>query len=229
MSLKSIVLLSSGLDSTVNLFEAHREGSVLLALTFNYGQRAASKEILSSRRLAERLSIPHQVVDLPYVGLWGQSSLTHKDQKLPVSEQVQIDDLKVSQSTAKAVWVPNRNGVFLNIAAGFAESLGADTVVPGFNLEEAQTFPDNSKAYMQALDHSFSYSTGNKVKVKCWTVDLDKTAIAKRALELQVPLEMMWPCYESLDRWCGQCESCQRAKRALFATGERGFFENSLD
>lgn len=224
MSLKSIVLLSSGLDSTVNLFEAHRAGEVLLALTFNYGQRAAQKEIESSKKMAQSLSVPHQVLDLPFVGLWGASSLTHKDQHLPKALDVKIDDRSTSQKTAKSVWVPNRNGVFLNIAAGFAESLGADVVVPGFNLEEAQTFPDNSKAYMQALDGTFAFSTANQVKVQCWTVDLDKTQIAERAKALEVPFEWMWPCYESFEKWCGECESCQRSKRALDSVGVRGLF-----
>lgn len=224
MSLKSIVLLSSGLDSTVNLHEAQRAGSVLLALTFNYGQKAAKKEIEASRKLTERLGIRHLTLELPFLGLWGSSSLTHANQKIPGSGQVQIDSLKASQETAKSVWVPNRNGVFLNIAAGFAESLGADVVVPGFNLEEAQTFPDNSKAYMKALDQSFSFSTANKVLVKCWTVDLDKTQIAKRAVELDIPFDLMWPCYLAEEKWCGECESCQRSKRAMQAVGAKGLF-----
>jgi 7-cyano-7-deazaguanine synthase len=224
MSLKTLVLLSGGLDSTVNLFEAFNAGEILLALTFDYGQKAAGKEIQSAKKLTEKLKVPHQVVPLSFLAGWGGSSLTSKTSEVPKGSEVSIDDLQISTKTAKSVWVPNRNGVFLNIAAGFAESLGAKFVVPGFNKEEATTFPDNSKAFMTALDNSFSYSTANKVQVKCWTVDMDKTEIVKRGIELGVPFEMMWPCYLSLERWCGECESCQRSKRAFAANGLGGLF-----
>lgn len=216
--MKSVVLLSSGLDSTVNLFEAHRKGGVALALSFDYGQRAAVREISQAARLAKHLGVPHRVLELPFFKDFGQSSLVDRSKEVPTSS-VKIDDRAASEQSAKSVWVPNRNGIFLNIAAGFAEALGADAVIPGFNIEEAATFPDNSTDYMRALDKSFSYSTANKVKVVCFTDRLDKPKIAARALELGVPLDMMWPCYFAEEKWCGRCESCQRAKRALIAAG----------
>lgn len=224
MSHRSVVLLSGGLDSTVNLYQAHQEGQVSLALTFDYGQKAARKEIQSAKSLCSRLHINHEVVSISFLKGWGASSLTSDKTKVPQGEEVSIDDLKISRTSAKAVWVPNRNGVFLNIAAGYAESLGAEWVVPGFNLEEAQTFPDNSKAYMQALDHSFSFSTSNKVKVKCWTVDLNKTDIVQKGIELGVPFQELWPCYLEGEKWCGSCESCQRSLRALSAHNVKGLF-----
>lgn len=219
--MKSVVLLSSGLDSTVNLYEAKKAGEVLLALTFDYGQRAAEKEILKSKILAEALNVPHKVVDLKFFQDFGHSSLTDKTQRLPLNDDVSIDDLKVSEKTAKSVWVPNRNGIFLNIAAGFAETLKAHFVVPGFNLEEAATFPDNSQGFLDQLSLSFSYSTSNQVKARCFTTNLNKTQIVKRGLELGVNFNHVWPCYQAFDAWCGQCESCQRAKRA--------FKDNGLD
>lgn len=224
MGLKSVLLLSGGLDSTVNLFEAVAAGPVALALTFDYGQRAAPSEIRSAKKLTDRLSVPHQVLQIPFLKSWGSSSLTSESAAVPQGSEVQIDDLKTSQKTAKAVWVPNRNGMFLNIAAGFAESLGADVIVPGFNKEEASTFPDNSKSFMNAVDESLKFSTANQVKVKCWTVDLDKTQIVRRARELKVPFELMWPCYFNGDTWCGSCESCLRSRRAFDANGLQGFF-----
>ena len=62
------------------------------------------------------------------------------------------------------MWVPNRNGVFIAIAAAFAESLGADLVVTGFNAEEAATFPDNSAAFAAAATESLRFSTANGVR-----------------------------------------------------------------
>jgi 7-cyano-7-deazaguanine synthase len=217
--MKSVVLLSSGLDSTVNLYEAKQAGSVALALTFDYGQRAASKEIAASARLTQELKIPHKVVKLDFFKDFGQSSLVDRNMSLPLNDDVSIDDLKVSQNTAKSVWVPNRNGIFLNIAAGFAEALKADSVVPGFNLEEATTFPDNTQGFLDQLSMSFFFSTSNKVKARCFTTHLNKIEIVKRGLALKVNFKNIWPCYQDLETWCGQCESCKRAKRAFEANG----------
>jgi 7-cyano-7-deazaguanine synthase len=221
--MKSVILLSGGMDSAVNLYEAHSKGSILLALTFNYGQRAASREMQSSRALAKNLQVPHEVVELPFFKNWGHSSLTNPRQKLPLQGEVAIDDLEISRQTAKSVWVPNRNGIFLNIAAGFAEALGAQAIVPGFNLEEASTFPDNSFEFMGAMTRSLSFSTANQVEVQCFTVNMNKTEIVRRGEQLKVPWREIWPCYQAGERWCGQCESCQRARRAFEANGLKIF------
>ncbi len=119
----AVVLLSSGLDSSFNLYRAHREMTVLLALTFKYGQRAQEREVRSAANLAAALSIPHKVIDLSWFREFTRTALV-SGALIPAGEAVSIDDQKTSLETAKAVWVPNRNGIFLNIAAGFAEGLG---------------------------------------------------------------------------------------------------------
>jgi 7-cyano-7-deazaguanine synthase len=219
MKSKAVVLLSSGLDSSVNLFEAVKAHAVVMALTFNYGQKAGPAEIRSAGRLSDFVKVPHKVIELPFFRDFNRSSLIVKAEKVPTGDAVKINDMKTSQETAKSVWVPNRNGILLNIAAGFAEALGAEYVIPGFNLEEAQTFPDNTEDYMGALSNSFSYSTANKVKVKCFTSSMNKTEIVKKGQELGLPFEMIWPCYFTGDKWCGQCESCQRSKNAMKKAG----------
>ncbi len=212
---KSIVLLSAGLDSTVNLFLAHKKSQVVQTITFNYGQRALAKEVEHSKKLSDYLHIPHVVIDLPWLKNIGKSSLNNNQFTVPTGKDVSIADHAVSAQTAKSVWVPNRNGVFLNIAACLAEAAGADQVIPGFNLEEAATFPDNSEAYIDATTKAFKFSTANAVKVICHTVKMHKTEIMKLAIDEKIPLKMIWPCYFSFDQWCGECESCLRTKRAM--------------
>lgn len=221
--MKAIVLLSGGMDSTVNLYEAKLLGEVKLCLTFDYGQRAAKKEALAAQRISHLLGLPHKLISLPFFEDYGQSSLIDKSINLPLEKAVQIDDLAISQKTAKSVWVPNRNGIFLNIAAGFAEALGAEVIVPGFNREEATTFPDNSEEFMKATTNSLKLSTANHVRVLCPTVNLDKSEIVKRGQQLGVDWSLIWPCYQALENWCGQCESCLRAKRAFSSQGLRLF------
>lgn len=215
MSKKFLVLLSSGLDSAVNLYAAKAEGEVALALTFNYGQRAAKKEIFSAAKLTSDLGVPHLVVEALWLGKIGQSSLTDFQKTVPVDEAVDIESLDTSLKSMKSVWVPNRNGVFLNIAAAYAEGLGVSTLIAGFNKEEASTFPDNSRDFLTSLSHSFYYSTQNHVQADSFTDHMMKNEIVKLGIKLQVPFQNIWPCYFAEEKWCGRCESCQRAKRAF--------------
>lgn len=219
MRRKAVVLLSSGLDSSVNLFQAHATEDVVLALTFDYGQKAAKKEIEHSAHLAEYLKVPHKVLSLPWFKDFNKSSLLVESEEVPTGRQVDIQSHEQSLQTAKSVWVPNRNGIFLNIAAAFAEALKAKIVVPGFNVEEAATFPDNSEAFMKELTASLYFSTANQVAVECFTVKLQKTEIVKKGMTLNMPWHLLWPCYFSKEKWCGECESCLRSKRAFAAAG----------
>lgn len=214
----AVILLSAGLDSAYNLFKAQATHDVRLALTFNYGQKAAAQEVACARALAAQNGIPHEVVDLPWFKNFTRTSLI-SSAAIPSGKDVSIDDHQQSLVTAKSVWVPNRNGILLNIAAGFAEGLGADFVIPGFNAEEASTFPDNSGEFLQSLDASWSFSTATHVRTLCFSTKLSKTEIVADGLRLGLPFGKLWPCYQNGDKWCGECESCQRFKRALKANG----------
>lgn len=215
-SRKVVVLLSAGLDSTVNLYETLKHGhEVVLALTFDYGQRAAKKEIEYSAKLCKHLGLAHKVVALPWFKDFNKSSLLVDSEKVPVGVDVQIDNHERSTETAKSVWVPNRNGIFLNIAAAYAEALGAQTVTPGFNAEEASTFPDNSKEFLDQTTKALKYSTANHVTVGCFTAHLTKSDIVRLGEGIGVSWDLIWPCYFGGEKWCGQCESCLRSKRAF--------------
>jgi 7-cyano-7-deazaguanine synthase len=206
---KGVAVLSGGLDSTVSLAAALRRMEVPLALTFDYGQRAARREREAARWIARRFRVPHRTLEIPWLGRITRTALVDRSAALPRHE--------MSERSARAVWVPNRNGVFLEIAAAHAESLGATRLITGFNREEAATFPDNSAAYVRALNRALSFSTANGVRVLSFTADLDKRGIVRLGRRLGVPLERVWPCYEGGRRWCGTCESCLRSLRALDA------------
>lgn len=212
----AVVLLSSGLDSTVNLYAAlNKNIDVKLALTIDYGQRAAAKEISQARLIAAQTNVPHQVVEISWLKNITKTALVNRGMAVPTGTDVSIDDFTVSTESAKAVWVPNRNGIFLNIAAAFAETLKAEQIIPGFNLEEATTFPDNSADFLNATDKALSFSTATKVITKCFTTSLNKNQIVKLGKTLNVPFDLIWPCYFGEEKICGTCESCQRYRRAI--------------
>lgn len=211
-----VVLLSGGLDSTVNLFEAHRNGRVIRALTINYGQRAAQREVEAARYFCDELNIPQEIIEIPWLGRVTSTALVQSNQALPHLNN--LDDMTEANASAKAVWVPNRNGVFLNIAASFAEGLGAQFVVPGFNAEEAATFPDNSQNFLNRTTEAFRLSTMSGVQALCFTTSFNKIEMMKRAVELGVNLDKVWSCYRGdVEKPCGECESCQRFTRARLA------------
>jgi 7-cyano-7-deazaguanine synthase len=214
---RTISLLSGGLDSVVATTAAAREGSVELALTFDYGQRAAPAEVRAARTVCGELSLRHRVVELPWLADVTATALVDRHVALPELAADELDDAAKTQASAAAVWVPNRNGVFINVAAAFAESLGCDAVVCGFNAEEGQTFPDNTPEFAAAASAALAYSTLNRVRVVSPTQDLTKVEIVALGLRLGAPLADVWSCYEPGPEPCGKCESCLRSARAMKA------------
>lgn len=217
---KSVILLSGGLDSSANLAFTEYFDEPSLAVTVDYGQRAAKPEIEAAKKLCDYYGIRHQILDLKWLGGLGGSALTSTGIEVPKIEANQLDNLKVASETAKKVWVPNRNGVLINAAAAIAESIGAAQVVVGFNKEEAATFPDNSSQFLGVATLSLRYSTATGVKVGCYTDMMDKTEIvqALRNLPKKFPFEYVWSCYhdgtKTGGKMCGECESCRRFLRA---------------
>lgn len=217
--MKSVVLLSGGLDSAVCLAFARTETAVELALTFNYGQRSAEKEIAAASQLAGYYNIRHRVIELPWLAEITHTALVCKEQALPEPVQAELDNLDLGNQSAAAVWVPNRNGLFVNIAACFAESMDCHLVVAGFNREEAATFPDNTPEFAMAVSAAMAYSTANQVRVVSYTGRLDKAEIVSLGNRLGVPWEYVWSCYRGEPRMCGRCESCRRLIRAFKSAG----------
>ena len=214
MSIKALVLLSGGLDSVYNLYAANKKwpGQVS-AVFFNYGQKALDNELKAASLFTQNLNIPMQVIDLTGVFSGDPSSLT-SESLIPTTE-VDIESPSASVASAQSVWVANRNGVFLNVAACLAEKMGISWIVPGFNREEAETFPDNSEDYIEKINSTLLLSTANGVQVFCFSQKLDKSQIIVQAKALGVTLEKIWSCYHSGGVQCGRCESCQRFNRAM--------------
>jgi len=213
-------LLSGGLDSTVAVaLWLEAGGSVALCLTFDYGQRAAAREIGAAAAFCRRRGLPHRALALPWLGeLAGQrgSALVGEGSALPTGTLQRPGD----ERSAQAVWVPARNAVFVAAAGAFAETVGAGAVVAGFNREEAATFPDNSAAFVAAATAFLALGAQPPVGVDSPTLAMDKTAIVAAARRLGIAEGDVWSCYRGGERPCGVCESCLRSRRAWAAGAE---------
>ncbi len=210
--MRSVILLSAGLDSAVNLAKASSETEVVAAITFDYGQKAAAPEITRAKAMAELYDIPHTVIDLGFLSTRLSALTGHTP--IPSITEGDLKDADKTAASAAAVWVPNRNGVFVNAGAAVAEAENAKLLVAGFNEEEAASFPDNSADFVEASNKALYYSTHNHIVVTSYTLELAKSEIISLGLELNAPLDLVWSCYKTEELMCGVCESCVRFKRA---------------
>ncbi len=208
---KSIILLSGGLDSLVSLGLTKEKLNVELALTFDYGQKSASNEIMASSKICEYYDIKHKVIKLDFLKEITQTALV-SDKLLPSGEL--LDD---EVQSAKSVWVPNRNGLFLNIAGCFADSYKYVNIIIGANKEEAKTFPDNTLEFIESVNCEFEFSSLVHPKVIAPLINYTKNDIVMLALSNNIPLEPAMSCYQGGARHCGVCESCVRLRQALEA------------
>lgn len=210
----AVALISGGLDSIVATAMAAAEGDVVLGLTVEYGQHAGAREVEASRRVCALLGIPHEVLAARWLAERGGSALFGDAGALPSPADDDLDG-PAAEHSAAAVWVPNRNGLLLNMAAARAEALGASSVVVGFNVEEAATFADNSLDFIAAVNRALAFSTRNRVSISAPVGGMTKREIVLEARRIGAPIEHAWPCYRGGDDLCGGCESCKRFVRAL--------------
>jgi len=220
----AIVLLSGGLDSAVAFKWALDHHEVRLALTFDYGQRAALREMKAAQAMSRRYQVRHQFMALEWLGEATASALVREEQPLPAPRE--LDTPEVVRESARAVWVPNRNGLFVNIAACLAEARQLDLVVAGFNAEEAATFPDNSPQFVEAINACLRWSTLRPPTLVSPTQQLTKTGILRLGREIEAPLDLIWVCYQGGERYCWECESCQRLRRALLQARSWDWFKS---
>ena len=209
MKNKSIILLSGGLDSLVSLGLAKEELNITLAITFDYGQKSAKDEISASEKICKYYNLKHEIIKLDFLEKITKTALVSSSQ---IPSGLELKDEKQS---AKSVWVPNRNGLFLNIAGAYADSFGYNHIVIGANKEEAQTFPDNTKEFIDSVNQEFKYSTNVHPKVVTPLINYVKNDIVMLALSNNIPLDLAMSCYRGGGRHCGICESCTRLKHAL--------------
>ena len=211
---KSVILLSGGLDSLVALGCFKDDYGIELALTFDYGQKSALSEIEASQKICSHYNIKNKVIKLEWLKEITKTALV-SDKNIPAEGFG-------TAGSAASVWVPNRNGLFLNIAASFADSFGYDYILFGANKDEGKTFPDNTEEFRSQISMVFETSTLKHPKVIAPLINYSKNDIVKIAVENDVPLELVRSCYNSGVKHCGRCESCNHLKNALIANhGEK--------
>jgi len=168
-------------------------------MNIEYAQ-ASYQETAAARRIAEAAGVKeHVTVPLPFF----------KDIQTryhPASNS--------KPSTVSSAYVPARNLIFYGVATAYAETLAADTIVFGSNADDAQVLPDATTEFTRRIEDIISTGTrigvnGTPTKIVNPLISLSKTEVLRLAVNLKVPLELTWSCYEDVELPCGQCRGCR--------------------
>ena len=214
---KAISVFSGGLDCTVATCVYDKDYEIH-AITFNYGQKAFERELEAAKEICAKMNWTHEVIDLPWLAKISTSSL-NTSEDIPEVSIDDLDDAEKSSESASSVWVPARNMVFTSIAVSYAESIGAEKIIVGWDAEEAATFPDNSKEFLNTFNELIDVGSPDNIKIEAPAIDLTKEEIVKLGVEVGAPMEISYSCYKGGKKHCGVCESCMRRKRAFKQLG----------
>ncbi|MCX6568714.1 MAG: 7-cyano-7-deazaguanine synthase QueC [Candidatus Aminicenantes bacterium] len=212
-----VVLFSGGLDSTTALAWALARYDRVHALTFDYGQRHRV-EVALARKAARRSGVPYTVlkVDLRQIG---GSALT--DMAIPIPRSRRPPKRAPGPP---ATYVPFRNGIFLALAAAWAEARGFRDLVCGFHVADSPDYPDTTKSFVRAMEKAISAGTkaafgGPKTRIIAPFIGLGKADIIRNGLALGVDYSYSVSCYSGSEAPCGGCSSCRLRARAWKVLG----------
>jgi len=205
---KAVVLISGGLDSTTALAIARGQGYDCYTISFDYGQRHRAELVAAAITASALGSIEHKVIKLD-LGAIGGSALTDTNINVPEEET----------SGIPITYVPARNTIFLSIALGWAEVLGAQDIFIGVNAVDYSGYPDCRPDYIAAYEVMANLATragveGEKLHIRTPLIDLTKAEIIQQGIALGVDYSLTVSCYQATTAGeaCGKCDSCRLRK-----------------
>ena len=212
---RAVILVSGGLDSTTVLAMAQRQGYECYTLTFDYGQRHRA-ELVAAERVSTALGdVEHKVVHLNLDSIGG-SALTDSSIAVPEEETEGIP----------ITYVPARNTVFLSIALGWAEVLGAQDIFIGVNAVDYSGYPDCRPEFIAAFEAMANLATrmgveGEAIRIQTPLMELGKGDIIKAGVALGVDYSLTVSCYQATDEGlaCGRCDSCRLRRQGFVDAG----------
>lgn len=219
--MRALVLCSGGVDSTTLLAMAvDRYGSEnVVALSISYGQRH-EKELKAARDVVRYYHVEQRFLDL--AAIFADSScslLAHSEKDIP--KESYAEQLEQADTKLVSTYVPFRNGLFLSSAASMALSLECSVLYYGAHHDDwaGNAYPDCSREFVAAMNNAIREGTGGELHMEAPFVEWSKADIVKKGLELNVPYELTWSCYEGGDKPCGVCATCIDRKRAFELNG----------
>lgn len=209
--MKTILIYSGGIDSTVLLYALRSEGCEIAALSINYGQRH-ERELACAAKICAELEVEHRIADLRGLApLLTGSSLTDPSMSVPHGHY--------EEANMKATVVPNRNMLLLATAAAWAIARKADTIAYAAHHGDHAIYPDCREEFAEAMDQAIQLADWHSVRLLRPFVDLSKADIVRRGADLGVCFEQTWSCYEGGEMHCGLCGTCIERREAFHLAG----------
>lgn len=220
--MRALVLSSGGVDSTtcLGLAVSKYGAENVTALAITYGQKH-DKEVQAARAVATHYGVELIELDLSLIFQYDTtcSLLTGSDTEIP--RESYAEQLKKTDGKPVSTYVPFRNGLFLSSAASIALSKGCEVIYYGAHSDDAagNAYPDCSEAFNKAMNDAIFLGSGNQLHIEAPFVKLTKADVVKIGLELGVPYELTWSCYEGGETPCGVCGTCRDRVAAFAANG----------
>ncbi|MCX6584269.1 MAG: 7-cyano-7-deazaguanine synthase QueC [Candidatus Aminicenantes bacterium] len=203
---KAVILFSGGLDSTTTLYWAKKFFREVFALMVNYSQRH-SIETQMAQKVAKHLKVEAHLIEFPLKNIV-YSALIDTDKEIP-------DSLAASKNEAGVpfTYVPFRNGIFLSLAAAFAESRQIFNIVTGFNRVDTPDYPDTTESFTKKMEDAINQGTsasitGREFKIHTPLITKSKKEIIQWGLELGADYSYSVSCYRGEEIPCLKCPSC---------------------
>ena len=227
--MKALVLSSGGVDSTTALALAVAQYGKerVVALSVSYGQKH-DKEIQAAKAVAQYYGVEQLFLDLSKIFQYSNCSLLQQSTEAIPEESYAQQIQKTGGEKPVTTYVPFRNGLFLSSAASIALSKDCGVIYYGAHADDAAGFayPDWSPAFNDAMNAAIYEGSGHQLRIEAPFVNWTKAQVVKKGLELGVPYELTWSCYEGGQRPCGKCGTClDRAK----AFAENGVADPALE
>ena len=219
--MKALVLFSGGVDSTTCLAIAvDKYGAEnVIALSIYYGQKH-NKEIECSRKIANYYGVKLKTLDLALIFADSDCSLL-KGSEAEIPKETYAEQLEKTDGKPVSTYVPFRNGLFLSSASSIALANGCSVIYYGAHSDDSagNAYPDCSDEFNNAMNLAINLGSGGQLEIIAPFVNLTKADVVKKGLELGVPYEMTWSCYEGGDKLCGKCGTCRDRIKAFEANG----------
>lgn len=208
--MRVLVLSSGGVDSTTCLGLAVRDygNENVTALSIYYGQRH-DKEIKAADAVAEYYNVEHIKLDLSKMFEYSDCSLlSHSDKEIP--KESYKDQLEKTDGSPVSTYVPFRNGLFIASAASIALSKNCSKIFYGAHADDSagNAYPDCSSAFNDAMNRAVYEGSGKQLTIEAPFVGMNKYDVVRLGLELKVPYNLTWSCYEGGEKPCGKCGTC---------------------
>ncbi len=219
--MKALVLFSGGVDSTTCLGLAiSRYGvSEVLALSVFYGQ-THQKEVEAAQKIAQHYGVTLKRLDLSMIFADSNCPLiSGSTEEIP--KESYAEQLLHTNGNPVATYVPFRNGLFLSSAASIALSFGCEVIYYGAHRDDAagNAYPDCSDDFYEAMNRAVFLGSGQKLRIEAPFIHKNKAQVVQKGLELGVPYELTWSCYEGKEEPCGRCGTCLDRAAAFRVNG----------